>query len=252
MINPIVSPGTDRQSGREWRASWDCLSTATGRINGRYDGTGGRFVRQGSAFRNWITSDGSPGPSGVGGFTAEPGRYHLYVSLACPWAHRTLIFRKLKGLADMIDLSVVHWRMLENGWTFPEGPGVVPDPFYGAHFLRDLYPRRASLTGRVTVPMLWDKATKTIVNNESSEIIRMFNSAFDACGATAGDFYPEELRAEIDALNKRIYRTVNNGVYEAGFATAQEAYEKAFVELFDTLDFLEQRLETQRFLMEIV
>ena len=212
--------------------------------------TGGRFVRQDSAFRNWVTPDGSPGPSGVGGFKAEPGRYHLYVSLACPWAHRTLIFRKLKGLTDMIDFSVVHWLMLENGWTFMDGPGVIPDPLYSARFLYEIYTRaEPRYTGRVTVPVLWDKATKTIVNNESSEIIRMFNSAFDACGATAGDFYPEELRAEIDALNARIYRKVNNGVYKAGFATTQEAYEKAFVELFETLDFLEERLGTRRFLI---
>jgi hypothetical protein len=176
-------------------------------------GTGGRFVRQDSAFRNWVTPDGSPGPSGMGGFKAEPGRYHLYVSFACPWAHRTLIFRKLKGLTDMIDFSVVHWLMLENGWTFMDGPGVIPDPFYGARFLYEIYTRaEPRYTGRVTVPVLWDKATKTIVNNESSEIIRMFNSAFDACGATAGDFYPAELRAEIDTLNTRIYRNVNNGV----------------------------------------
>ena len=212
--------------------------------------TGGRFVRQDSAFRNWVTPDGSSGPSGTGGFKAEPGRYHLYVSLACPWAHRTLIFRKLKGLADMIDVSVVHWLMTENGWTFMDGPGVIPDPLYSARFLYEIYTRaEPRYTGRVTVPVLWDKPTKTIVNNKSSEIIRMFNSAFDACRATAGDFYPEELRAEIDALNTRIYSRVNNGVYKAGFATTQEAYEKAFVELFETLDFLEERLGTRRFLV---
>ena len=150
----------------------------------------------------------------------------------------------------MIDFSVVHWLMAENGWTFMDGPGVIPDPLYGARFLYEIYTRaEPRYTGRVTVPVLWDKATKTIVNNESSEIIRMFNSAFDACGATAGDFYPEELRAEIDALNTRIYSKVNNGVYKAGFATTQEAYEKAFVELFETLDFLEERLGTRRFLI---
>jgi Predicted glutathione S-transferase len=178
------------------------------------------------------------GPSGVGGFKAEPGRYHLYVSLACPWAHRTLIFRKLKGLTDMIDFSVVHWLMLENGWTFMDGPGVIPDPLYGARFLYEIYTRaEPRYTGRVTVPVLWDKATKTIVNNESSEIIRMFNSAFDACGATAGDFYPEELRAEIDALNTRIYRKVNNGVYKAGFATTQEGLRESLCRTVRNLGF---------------
>jgi glutathionyl-hydroquinone reductase len=212
--------------------------------------SGGRFVRQESSFRNWVTPDGAPGPSGAGGFKAEPGRYHLYVSLACPWAHRTLIFRALKGLTGMIDISVVHWLMLENGWTFMDGPGVIPDPISKARFLYEIYARAAPrYTGRVTVPLLWDKATGTIVNNESAEIIRMFNSAFDGCGAAPGDFYPAELRAEIDALNARIYDTVNNGVYKAGFATTQEAYEAAFVELFDTLDMLEQRLATRRFLL---
>lgn len=211
--------------------------------------TGGRFVRQESAFRNWVTPDGSPGPSGRGGFKAEAGRYHLYVSLACPWAHRTLIFRKLKGLEEMIDISVVHWLMLEEGWTFTEGPGVIPDR-HGARFLREVYTRaEPRYTGRVTVPVLWDKATGTIVNNESSEIIRMFNSAFDACGATAGDYYPEDLRQEIDGLNTRIYDKVNNGVYKAGFATTQDAYEAAVTELFETLNFLDERLSTRRYLL---
>ncbi len=212
--------------------------------------TGGRFVRQDSAFRNWITPDGSPGPSGAGGYRAEAGRYHLYVSLACPWAHRTLIFRKLKGLEDMVGVSVVHWLMLEDGWTFADGPGVVPDPVFGARFLYEIYARAVPrYTGRVTVPMLWDKQTETIVNNESSEIIRMFNSAFDGCGAAAGDYYPEDLRTDIDALNKRIYDTVNNGVYKSGFATTQEAYESAFAELFATLDVLDERLATRRYLL---
>ncbi|HEX7075784.1 MAG TPA: glutathione S-transferase family protein [Hyphomicrobiaceae bacterium] len=212
--------------------------------------TGGRFVRQDSAFRNWITPDGSPGPSGVGGYKAEAGRYHLYVSLACPWAHRTLIFRKLKGLEAMIGVSVVHWLMLENGWTFADGPGVVPDPIFGARYLYEIYARaEPHYTGRVTVPMLWDKKTGTIVNNESSEIIRMFNSAFDGCGAAPGDYYPEDLRPEINALNDRIYDTVNNGVYKAGFATTQEAYDSAFAELFATLDVLDERLATRRYLL---
>ena len=181
--------------------------------------SGGRFIRQESAFRNWVTADGAPGPSGAGGFKAEAGRYLLYVSLACPWAHRTLIFRQLKGLADLIDVSVVHWLMAEQGWTFADGEGVVPDPIGGARYLHEVYTRaEPSYSGRVTVPVLWDRKTGTIVNNESSEIIRMLNSAFDGVGAKAGDYYPETLRPEIDALNERIYATVNNGVYRAGFA----------------------------------
>ena len=210
---------------------------------------GGRFVRQQSSFRSWVTPDGSPGPSGTGGFAAERGRYHLYVSYACPWAHRTLIFRKLKGLEDAISLSVVHWLMAEEGWTFRDGPGVVPDAVNGARVLADVY-RKADprCTSRVTVPVLWDKKAGTIVNNESSEIIRMLNSAFDGVGARPGDYYPTDLRAEIDALNARIYDTVNNGVYKAGFATTQEAYEEAIHPLFETLAFLEDRLSRRRYL----
>ncbi|HEV7339866.1 MAG TPA: glutathione S-transferase family protein [Bosea sp. (in: a-proteobacteria)] len=211
--------------------------------------SGGRFIRQESAFRNWVTADGSPGPSGRGGFKAEAGRYLLYVSLACPWAHRTLIFRQLKGLADLIDVSVVHWLMAEQGWTFAEGEGVVPDPIGGARYLHEIYTRaEPSYSGRVTVPVLWDRKTGTIVNNESSEIIRMLNSAFDGVGAKAGDYYPETLRPEIDALNERIYATVNNGVYRAGFATTQAAYEEGVLPLFETLDWLEERLATRRYL----
>ena len=216
-----------------------------------YDTTksGGRFVRQDSAFRNWVTPDGAPGPSGTGGFSAEAGRYHLYVSLACPWAHRTLIMRALKGLEAMIDVSVVHWLMLDKGWTFADGEGVVADPVGGAHYLHEVYTRADShYSGRVTVPVLWDKRTGTIVSNESSEIIRMFNTAFDGIGAKPGDFYPSSLHAEIDALNERIYGTVNNGVYKSGFATTQAAYEEAVGPLFETLDWLEARLETRRFL----
>jgi putative glutathione S-transferase len=211
--------------------------------------TGGRFVRKDAAFRNWITPDGEPGPSGSGGFNAEAGRYHLYVSLACPWAHRTLIVRALKGLDAMIGVSAVHWLMLGDGWTFADGPGVVPDPVNGARFLRDVYiAADRAYTGRVTVPILWDKQRGTMVSNESSEIIRMLNTAFDGIGAKPGDYYPAPLRAEIDAINARVYDTVNNGVYKAGFATNQEAYEEAVVPLFDTLDWLEQKLATQRFL----
>ena len=211
--------------------------------------TGGRFVRKESAFRSWVTPDGSPGPSGDGGFAAEPGRYHLYVSLACPWAHRTLIMRALKGLESMVSVSVVHWRMAENGWTFDEGPGVVPDPIHHARYLHQIYSAAdQAYTGRVTVPVLWDKQRGMIVNNESSEIIRMFASAFDGVGARPGDYYPADLRAEIDALNARIYDTLNNGVYKAGFATTQEAYETSIGPLFDTLDWLEGRLSTRRYL----
>ncbi len=212
--------------------------------------SGGQFVRKASQFRNWITADGGPGPGGECGFKAEAGRYHLYVSLACPWAHRTLIFRALKGLEGMIDVSGVHWFMGEYGWTFAPGDGSAGDPLHNAAFLHEIYTTaQADYSGRVTVPVLWDKKTKTIVSNESAEIIRMFNSAFDGIGAAAGDYYPESQRAEIDALNARIYDTVNNGVYKSGFATTQEAYEDAVVPLFETLDWLEERLSRQRYLM---
>ncbi|MEL7316931.1 MAG: glutathione S-transferase C-terminal domain-containing protein, partial [Cyanobacteria bacterium J06559_3] len=211
--------------------------------------TGGRFERQASQFRNWVTADGSAGPSGNSGFKAEPERYHLYVSYACPWAHRTLILRALKGLEDMISLSVVHWFMGDRGWTFELGEGVIADPLFDAQHLHEIYTHAdPKYTGRVTVPILWDKQTQTIVNNESSEIIRMFNTAFDAVGAKPGDYYPEPLRDEIAALNDRIYNTVNNGVYKCGFATTQAAYEEALQPLFETLNWLEQRLSNQRYL----
>ncbi|MDF1586588.1 glutathione S-transferase family protein [Marinimicrococcus flavescens] len=211
--------------------------------------TGGRFERKASSFRNWITPDGSAGPSGEGGFPAEPGRYHLYVSLACPWAHRTLIFRRLKGLEAMIGVLVVHWHMGGQGWTFEEAPGATGDRLHGKRFLHEIYTTAdPAYTGRVTVPALWDEKRKTIVSNESSEIIRMLNGAFDGVGATEGDYYPEALRPEIDRLNERIYATVNNGVYRAGFATTQEAYEEAVRELFASLDWLETILARQRYL----
>ncbi|HMB10488.1 glutathione S-transferase family protein [Saliniramus sp.] len=211
--------------------------------------TGGRFKRQESQFRNWVTPDGAPGPSGEGGFKAEPGRYHLYVSLACPWAHRTLIFRKLKGLEGMISLSVVHWAMLDEGWTFEQGEGVIPDPVNNARVMHQVYTAADPVyTGRVTVPVLWDKQRETIVSNESAEIIRMLNSAFDGVGATPGDYYPQALHEEIDAINARVYDTVNNGVYKSGFATTQEAYEEAVTPLFGTLDDLDERLATRRYL----
>ncbi|HEY2052080.1 MAG TPA: glutathione S-transferase family protein [Caulobacteraceae bacterium] len=207
--------------------------------------TGGRFVRKDSAFRRWVTPTGQ----GPDEFPAAAGRYHLYVSLACPWAHRTLIMRALKGLEDMISVSVVHWLMLEHGWTFEDGPGVIPDPNLNARYLHQVYQAAdPSYTGRVTVPVLWDKQTSAIVNNESSEILRMLGVAFDRIGATPGDYYPQALRGEIDALNTRIYNTVNNGVYRAGFATTQDAYEEAIGPLFATLDWLEERLSSRRYL----
>ena len=209
----------------------------------------GRFVRKASVFRDRITSNGAPGPDGTGGYRAEPGRYHLYVSYACPWAHRTLIFRALKGLEDMINVSVVHWRMLENGWTFEEGPGVIQDPVNHAQFLHQVYSAAdPAYTGRVTVPVLFDKRTGRVVNNESSEIIRVFNEAFDGVGATPGDYYPRDLREDIDSINARVYDTVNNGVYKCGFATTQAAYDEAVARLFDTLDWLEEKLSRGRYL----
>ncbi|RON15823.1 glutathione S-transferase family protein [Pseudomonas frederiksbergensis] len=209
----------------------------------------GTFQREQAQRRNWLTADGRPGPTGVGGFAAEAGRYHLYVSLACPWAHRTLILRKLKGLESLIDVSVVSWLMLENGWTFDKNLGSTGDKLDHFNFLHQRYTTdTADYTGRVTVPVLWDKQTNRIVNNESAEIIRMFNSAFDELTGNDLDFYPAPLRAEIDALNERIYPAVNNGVYRAGFATSQQAYEEAFNELFGELDRLEQLLGANRYL----
>jgi putative glutathione S-transferase len=211
---------------------------------------GGRFERAETAFRNWVTPDGRPGPTGHDGFAASAGRYHLYVSLACPWAHRTLIVRALKGLEQIVPVSVTHWLMAEQGWTFAQGEGVIPDPLFNSRYLHELYTRAdPNYTGHVTVPVLWDKHTQTIVNNESSEIIRMFTAAFDAVGAKPGDFYPKDKREEIDAVNARVYDTLNNGVYKAGFATTQSAYEEAVIPLFDTLDWLEERLSQSRFLL---
>jgi putative glutathione S-transferase len=212
--------------------------------------TGGAFKRTDAQFRNWVSPDGSAGPSGEGGFKAEPGRYHLYVSYACPWAHRTLIMRKLKGLDEMIDLSVVDWFMGEHGWEFKDRDGAIPDTLFGADKLHQIYTRaKPNFSGRVTVPVLWDKERETICSNESSEIIRMFNSAFDSVGAAEGDYYPQEHRREIDEINDRIYNTVNNGVYKCGFASKPEPYEAAFHELFDTLDVMEDRLSKSRWLV---
>ena len=213
--------------------------------------TGGKFVRSTAKFRNWITADGSAGPSGEGGFKAEADRYHLYVSYACPWAHRTLIFRKLKGLEDLITVSVVHPDMLGDGWTLESDyPGATGDTLYGLPFLRDIYLKAdPRISGRVTVPILWDKERETVVSNESSEIIRMFNTAFNGITGNADDYWPEDLRKAIEPVNDRIYDTLNNGVYRSGFATSQQAYDEAVAQLFDTMDWLEERLSSNRYLM---
>jgi len=225
----------------EWRDEW-------------YDteSTGGEFVRQDSAVRNWVTPDGSPGPTGDGGFPSEAGRYHLYVSLACPWAHRTLIFRALKGLESAISVSVVHPHMLQNGWEFAAceaGGFTAGDPLFDSDYLYQVYQRaKPDYTGRVTVPVLWDMRRNTIVSNESADIIRMLNSAFAAFASSDVDYYPAGLREEIDQVNARVYKRVNNGVYRCGFATSQQAYEAAFADLFETLDWLDERLATRRYL----
>jgi glutathionyl-hydroquinone reductase len=212
---------------------------------------GGAFKRSAAQFRNWITPDGSPGPSGDGGFAAESGRYHLYVSLACPWAHRTLIFRALKDLGDHISVSVVHPDMLDKGWTFEtDEQGATGDDLFGFSHAHQIYTKAdPTFTGRVTVPILWDKHQSTIVSNESSEIIRMFNSAFDGLTGNTQDFWPSESRDAIEEVNDRVYDTVNNGVYKSGFATTQAAYDAAVVPLFGSLDWLEQRLSQTRYLM---
>ena len=211
--------------------------------------TQGRFERSKAQFRNWVTKDGAPGPTGKGGFKAEAGRYHLYVSLACPWAHRTLIFRALKQLEDIISVSIVDYVMLEEGWTFYGTSGSTGDKLFGFKRMYEVYLKAdLAYTGRVTVPVLWDKQTQTIVSNESSEIIRMLNEAFEDLTPPTPDFYPESLRAEIDEINDFIYDNINNGVYKAGFATSQEAYAEAFGSLFSALDQVEERLSKQRYL----
>ena len=210
----------------------------------------GEFIRQDSQFRNWITLNGEPGPSGEGGFMAEPGRYHLYVSYACPWAHRTLIFRQLKKLQDIISVDVVHPHMGPEGWNFDDYPGSTGDSLHNFDYLYQAYTlARPEYSGIVTVPVLWDKQRRTIVNNESSEIIRMFNQAFDNWGDAGLDLYPQTLRAEIDRVNELVYNKINNGVYRVGFARTQAAYEHAFDALFATLDELESRLSKQRYLV---
>ena len=223
----------------EWRDEW-----------AHNDEDSGEFERDESAFRSWITPDGSPGPTGEGGYAAEPGRYRLYISLACPWAHRANAVRHLKGLTDAIELNVVHWLMKDGGWSFRDGECVTGDPAIGAANLHQLYTHaKPDYSGHVTVPVLWDIRSETIVNNESADIMRMLGSAFDGCGANDLDLYPENHRDEIDALNERIYDAVNNGVYKAGFATTQDAYEKAVTPLFAMLDELEERLDGREWLI---
>jgi len=228
-------------------------------VNGKWEGDGqmrratdgqGRFVRQVSTFRNWVTPDGSPGPTGVGGFKAEPGRYHLYVALNCPWACRTLIFRKLKKLDDAISVSIAIPAFTEQGYSYGDYPGSISDPLYNIRYVHELYTRAdPHYTGRATVPVLWDKVQGTLVNNESSDIIRMLNSAFNAFGDATVDFYPAELRPAIDALNERLYESLNNGVYRAGFAMSQEAYDEAVTGVFRCLDELEEQLAGQPYLL---
>ena len=224
----------------QWRDQW-------------YDteSSDGRFQRSESRFRNWVTADGTPGPSGTGGFEAQSGRYHLYGSYACPWVHRALLMRALKGLEAHVGLSVVHPLMLEQGWELRQDfAGATGDTLYGLEKLYELYLKAdARYSGRVTVPVLWDKQRQTMVSNESADIIRMLNCAFDEQGARPGDYYPEDLREAIEAINETVYHNVNNGVYKAGFATSQEAYDEAVTALFDTLESLEHRLGESRYLV---
>lgn len=213
------------------------------------ESTGGRFEREASRFRDWVTDQGHPEHDKGEDYPAEPDRYHLYVSYACPWSHRALIYRRLKDLEAFITISATHWLMANEGWTFKPGNGVIPDPVMDADTVYELYQAAdPEYTGRATIPVLWDKKRGTIVSNESADIIRMFNSAFDRLGANYADYYPENLREEIDVLNDTIHKNVNNGVYKAGFATSQEAYEEAVEPLFETLDWLDDRLSTRRYL----
>lgn len=219
-------------------------------MTGKWKVEKGEFIRAVSSFRNWVTKDGGAGPSGGDGFAAEPDRYHLYVSYACPWAHRTLIIRALKGLEDIISVSVVHPLMPDESWVFGDYPGATEDHINHANYLYENYQKaHPNFDGLVTVPVLWDKKRETIVSNESSEIIRMLNTAFDDYGNSDIDFYPESLREGIDAINDVVYNNVNNGVYQAGFATTQKAYDKAFNRLFNTMDELEELLSKKRYLV---
>ncbi len=232
-------------------AAWDFFSRVSGStISDGFSSDDGSFRRADTSYRNWVTADGSPGPSGEGGFRAESGRYHLYVSLACPWAHRALILRAVKGLDAHVSVDVVHPIMLEDGWTFgTDWEGATGDSLFGEHFLRDIYLRAdPDASGRVTVPVLWDRERGVVVSNESSEIIRMFNSAFDGIAGASSDYRPPDLRDEIEAINGRVYPGLNNGVYRAGFATRQAAYQKAVSEVFVTLDWMEETLGERRWL----
>jgi len=218
----------------QWKTKWDPVQSQDNE---------GRFIRQGSQFRDWITPDGSPGPSGEGGFAAEPGRYHLYVALICPWASRTLMVRKLKGLEDVISVTVVEPFLTDEGWRFGSFPGSDIDRINEANYLHEIYTRvQPDYSGRATVPVLWDKQRRVIVNNESADIVRMLNTAFDGLTGSTLDLYPSDLRDDIDALNERLYSELNNGVYQAGFARSQRAYEEAYGEVFAMLDELEERL----------
>ncbi|MEQ5801466.1 glutathione S-transferase family protein [Halomonas sp. H10-9-1] len=207
----------------------------------------GRFIRQTSTFRNWITPDGAPGPTGIGGFKAEPGRYHLYVAYICPWASRTLMARRLKGLEALIGVTVVNPRLTDQGWQFGGFPGADEDSLNGARYMHELYTRAdPKVSGRATVPVLWDKQTGTIVNNESADILRMLNTAFSHLVDRGPNLYPDHLAAEIDVLNREIYTDLNNGVYQAGFASSQQAYDEAYAKVFAKLDELEARLADGR------
>lgn len=213
------------------------------------DSHDGAFKRESAKFQNWITADGAPGPTGEGGFEAEAGRYHLYISYACPWANRASIFRVLKGLEDMISLSAVHWHMGCQGWTFRQDEYTIPDTVYNSRYLHELYTRAApDVSTRVTTPLLWDKKRQSIVSNESADIIRMMNNAFNGLGAVEDDYYPHDLKPQIDEVNERVYSAINNGVYKCGFATSQSAYDAAIEPLFETMDWLETRLSAQRYL----
>lgn len=222
----------------QWKSDWDPVQSSD---------DDGRFIRQDSQFRNWITPDGRPGPTGAGGFVAEPDRYHLYVALICPWASRTLMARSLKKLDDLISVTVVEPFLTDQGWGFGDFPGSSRDFLNGADYLHELYSKvDPDYSGRATVPVLWDKQRRIIVNNESADIVRMFNSAFDDITGSSLDLYPSNMRDDIDALNDRLYTDLNNGVYQAGFASSQMAYEEAYYKVFAMLDELEQRLDDGR------
>ncbi len=225
----------------KWAAAWQPVQAT--------DAKGG-FVRQVSTFRSWVTPDGAAGPTGEGGFRAEPGRYHLYAAFICPWATRVLIARKLKKLENVVSVAIVEPVMTDEGWRFGDYPGASRDTVNGAAYLHEIYTRAdRHFTGRATVPALWDRERKTFVNNESADLLRIFNTGFGAHADQSVDLYPEDLRAEIDALNDAVYPALNNGVYRAGFATTQEAYEEAFAGVFAMLDDLERRLEAGPYLL---